>query len=158
MARERCWLSKGSFFNVWGRSEVRRVTLVLGTRRRGCCSDKRRSWYEKGCSKRRCSRARHDEGGTNCGCCTLLLVVALDNLAEANGVGAAGAEDSSQSREAVLAPLLDVLSSFRDRARACGRAGDAKGVLAACDHVRDEMLPTVGVRLEDKGDQVGNRG
>lgn len=69
----------------------------------------------------------------------------------AGGDGPGGEE---QSREAVLGPVLDVLSSFRDRARTCGRAGDAKGVMAACDHVRDEMLPTVGVRLEDKGDQV----
>lgn len=61
---------------------------------------------------------------------------------------------SEQSREAVLGPVLDVLSEFRDRARACGRTGDAKGVMAACDHVRDELLPTVGVRLEDKGDKV----
>lgn len=66
--------------------------------------------------------------------------------------GDGGGEDSS--REAVLGPVLDVLSEFRDRVRACGRTGDGKGVLAACDHVRDELLPTVGVRLEDKGDQV----
>eukprot|EP00903_Cladosiphon_okamuranus_P021396 g19666.t1 len=66
--------------------------------------------------------------------------------------GEGGGEDSS--REAVLGPALDVLSQFRDRVRACGRAGDGKGVLAACDHVRDELLPPVGVRLEDKGDQV----
>lgn len=58
------------------------------------------------------------------------------------------------SREAVLGPVLDVLSKFRDRARVCGREGDAKGVLAACDHVRDELLPPIGVRLEDKGDQA----
>ncbi|CAN0370534.1 unnamed protein product [Pylaiella littoralis] len=70
----------------------------------------------------------------------------------AGGAGGGGGEDGS--REAVLGPVLDVLSEFRDRARGCGRAGDTKGVLAACDHVRDELLPTVGVRLEDKGDQV----
>ncbi|CAM9579252.1 unnamed protein product [Scytosiphon promiscuus] len=70
------------------------------------------------------------------------------------GGDADGGGGNDASREEVLGPVLDVLSEFRDRARGCGRAGDAKGVLAACDHVRDELLPTVGVRLEDKGDQV----
>lgn len=75
---------------------------------------------------------------------------------DANGSGDGGGGGDA-SREAVLGPVLDVLSEFRDRARGCGRAGNAKGVLAACDHVRDELLPTVGVRLEDKGDQVRRR-
>ncbi|CAN0166475.1 unnamed protein product [Ectocarpus sp. 6 AP-2014] len=71
------------------------------------------------------------------------------------GVGGdAGGEGGEASREAILGPVLDVLSEFRDKVRGCGRAGDTKGVLAACDHVREELLPGVGVRLEDKGDQA----
>ncbi|CAN0465084.1 unnamed protein product, partial [Hapterophycus canaliculatus] len=73
---------------------------------------------------------------------------------DASGGGSDGGGGDGASREAVLGPVLDVLCEFRDRARGCGRAGDGKGVLSACDHVRDELLPTVGVRLEDKGDQV----
>lgn len=73
---------------------------------------------------------------------------------DANGAGGAGGEGGEVSREAVLGPVLDVLSEFRDSVRGCGRAGDTKGVLAACDHVREELLPAVGVRLEDKGDKV----
>ncbi|CAN0110178.1 unnamed protein product [Ascophyllum nodosum] len=76
------------------------------------------------------------------------------SLGFSSSTGAADAVSEEQSREAVLGPVLDVLSEFRDRARACGREGNAKGVLAACDHVRDELLPPVGVRLEDKGEQA----
>ncbi|CAM9939972.1 unnamed protein product, partial [Ectocarpus sp. 13 AM-2016] len=73
---------------------------------------------------------------------------------DARGGGDAGGEGGEASREAILGPVLDVLSEFRDKVRGCGRAGDTKGVLAACDHVREELLPGVGVRLEDKGDQA----
>jgi len=59
----------------------------------------------------------------------------------------AGAGD----REAVLGPLLDALRDFRTTVREAARTGDVKAVLAACDSVRDDALPRLGVRLEDKG-------
>ncbi|CAM9924405.1 unnamed protein product, partial [Phaeothamnion confervicola] len=67
------------------------------------------------------------------------------------GFSAGGSEGFS--REDALAPLLNVLAEFREAVRAGGRAGDMAAVLAACDDVRDNLLPPVGVRLEDKGSE-----
>ena len=52
---------------------------------------------------------------------------------------------------AALGPLLDVIAAFRDDVRAAGREGDTQKVLALCDALRDDALPALGVRLEDKG-------
>ncbi|CAM9604271.1 unnamed protein product [Chrysoparadoxa australica] len=66
----------------------------------------------------------------------------------------AGDGEGSGSREETLGPLLDTLNGFRNTVRNSCRAGDNKGILAACDSVRDEALPPLGVRLEDKGEQA----
>lgn len=83
------------------------------------------------------------------------------------GYGAADGEGEA-SAEAVLTPVLDALSTFRDTIRGAGREalaagggggdGDAaataaiKRILVACDEVRDTVLPPLGVRLEDRPD------
>uniref|UniRef100_A0A7S1CFU2 cysteine--tRNA ligase n=1 Tax=Bicosoecida sp. CB-2014 TaxID=1486930 RepID=A0A7S1CFU2_9STRA len=58
--------------------------------------------------------------------------------------GGAGA-----GREETLAPVLDAVTSFRDKVRAAARAGDTAALLAACDEVRDVSLRAAGVQLED---------
>ncbi|GAB0494733.1 hypothetical protein MMPV_006029 [Pyropia vietnamensis] len=85
-----------------------------------------------------------------------------------------GAADGSveTSAEAVLTPVLDALSTFRDTIRGTGRevlaaggvGGDGSGdngsvataaikrILVACDEVRDTVLPPLGIRLEDRPD------
>jgi len=67
-------------------------------------------------------------------------------LAYPPGSYAAAAADAAPS--AALAPILDALAAFRDDVR---RADDLKAVLAKCDALRDDVLPDLGVRLEDKG-------
>lgn len=60
----------------------------------------------------------------------------------------------SQSKEAVLTPVLDVFSSFRDAVRDAARkekSEASKEVLALSDALRDEGLPPLGIRLEDRG-------
>jgi cysteinyl-tRNA synthetase len=68
---------------------------------------------------------------------------------EAGEAGEAGA-----SKEQVLGPLLDVLTKFRETVRvaAINNDGDtAKTILTAADGLRDDVLPELGVRMEDKG-------
>ena len=60
--------------------------------------------------------------------------------------GAGGA-----SKEETVAPFLDALANFRATVRDAGRSGDTAGILAACDALRDDVLPPLGVRLEDAG-------
>jgi len=52
--------------------------------------------------------------------------------------------------EEILTPVLDALIDFRSSVRDKARAGDVSGVLAECDSFRDDALPPMGVRLEDK--------
>eukprot|EP00163_Fabomonas_tropica_P008801 TRINITY_DN1855_c0_g1_i2.p1 TRINITY_DN1855_c0_g1~~TRINITY_DN1855_c0_g1_i2.p1 ORF type:complete len:308 (-),score=86.91 TRINITY_DN1855_c0_g1_i2:341-1264(-) len=57
-------------------------------------------------------------------------------------------------KESTLQPYLDLLSSFRDTVRDTVRKGGddmKKTLLQACDNIRDEGLPPLGVRLEDAG-------
>jgi len=64
--------------------------------------------------------------------------------------------DGGGSKEETLRPYLDAFRDFRQEVRtamrgaASGGGGDPKlAVMAACDRVRDEALPGLGVRLED---------
>jgi cysteinyl-tRNA synthetase len=60
------------------------------------------------------------------------------------------ASSGGASREAVLAPVLDAFSSFRDAVRkAAQEKKDPREILQLCDAVRDQTLPDIGVRLED---------
>jgi cysteinyl-tRNA synthetase len=52
--------------------------------------------------------------------------------------------------EEKLAPLLNALIDFRSSVRDKARVGDTLGVLAECDTFRDDALPPLGIRLEDK--------
>lgn len=47
-------------------------------------------------------------------------------------------------------PYLEALGSFRATVREAARAANAPAVLALCDQLRDQTLPELGVRLEDK--------
>lgn len=51
--------------------------------------------------------------------------------------------------EELLMPYLNILSEFRDKVRTEARKVKAEGILQECDKLRDDILPNVGVRLED---------
>lgn len=46
-------------------------------------------------------------------------------------------------------PYLMILSQFRDDVRTIGKHLKASEILQLCDKLRDDILPNVGVRLED---------
>lgn len=46
-------------------------------------------------------------------------------------------------------PYLNILSEFRDNVRKEARVLKASSILSECDKLRDDVLPNVGVRLED---------
>lgn len=75
-------------------------------------------------------------------------------LGQDDDAAGAGAGD----REAVLGPVLDALRDFRASVRGALKEEDVKAaVRRACDAVRDEALPRLGVRLEDKGESGDSR-
>lgn len=47
-------------------------------------------------------------------------------------------------------PYLSILANFRDNIRVHARTLKATHILTECDKLRDEVLPNVGVRLEDR--------
>lgn len=52
--------------------------------------------------------------------------------------------------EDTIAPLMDALTKFRDQIKE--RAGEGPGQLfKICDELRDDILPHLGIRLEDRG-------
>ena len=61
--------------------------------------------------------------------------------------GAGGVEN----KEEVLAPYLDVVTNFRQKVRLAAMSKDVSAVLRAADELRDDILPELGVRMEDKG-------
>mmetsp|Transcript_49352 Transcript_49352/g.59797 ORF Transcript_49352/g.59797 Transcript_49352/m.59797 type:complete len:648 (-) Transcript_49352:88-2031(-) len=58
--------------------------------------------------------------------------------------------DTSANKEEILTPVLDALMSFRSNVRDKARSKDTSGVLNECDTFRDDALPPLGIRLEDK--------
>jgi cysteinyl-tRNA synthetase len=60
-------------------------------------------------------------------------------------------ESGAESKEAVLTPYLNVLTEFRQAVRLAAIRGDTKEVLQLADRLRDDVLPVLGVRMEDKG-------
>jgi len=56
--------------------------------------------------------------------------------------------------EETVMPYLEILANFREKVRNCAKTLSANDILQECDRLRDDILPNVGVRLEDtnKGD------
>lgn len=62
----------------------------------------------------------------------------------------ASAEGEGQKNyEEIIGPLMDVLSKFRDQIKEKGGEGP-KELFRICDELRDDILPHLGVRLEDR--------
>merc|ERR1712004_967734 len=52
--------------------------------------------------------------------------------------------------ESVVMPYLNSMATFRDNVRKSARELKATDILKECDELRDNVLPELGVRLEDK--------
>jgi cysteinyl-tRNA synthetase len=60
------------------------------------------------------------------------------------------AEGEGASYEEVITPLMNVLLKFRDDVKKNAGAG-GKELFKLSDELRDDILPYLGIRLEDKG-------
>lgn len=72
---------------------------------------------------------------------------------EAIGFPAGGAASTGQGAgdlETLVLPYLSCMADFRDNVRQSAREIRATSILAECDRLRDDVLPNLGVRLEDK--------
>ncbi|CAG9859419.1 unnamed protein product [Phyllotreta striolata] len=59
-------------------------------------------------------------------------------------------ESAGNDVEGLVLPYVSVLADFRDRVRTSARSLKAADILRMCDELRDEVLPNIGVRLEDR--------
>ncbi|KAK8776058.1 hypothetical protein V5799_030600 [Amblyomma americanum] len=91
-----------------------------------------------------------------------VLGVGNESLTPAIGFGIGDGKASNVSHEEILQPYLEALSSFRQNVRSIAKdakefsgSRQADEVLRWCDHLRDSMLPELGVRLEDREDENG---
>ena len=57
----------------------------------------------------------------------------------------------NSSKESTLTPFLDAISTFREQVRIAAMSNDSKAILQLADALRDEIMPELGVRLEDIG-------
>lgn len=51
-------------------------------------------------------------------------------------------------------PYLEILANFRQKVRDCAKTLKANDILQECDILRDDILPNVGVRLEDSNEEI----
>lgn len=65
----------------------------------------------------------------------------------------AGGPGNDISAEEIVMPVLEALAEFREEVRKEARQLGAKSVLELCDRFRDDVLPSLGVRLEDREGQ-----
>lgn len=66
------------------------------------------------------------------------------------GFPSAAIGDGASNKEEILMPYLSALADFRKLVRENAREVKASGILQLCDELRDETLPNLSVRLEDK--------
>ena len=62
--------------------------------------------------------------------------------------------DGGKNAEEILTPFINAITDFRGEVKeSCIADKDVKKVLTICDKLRDEVLPNLGVRIEDKGNK-----
>ncbi|QQP32344.1 CysteinetRNA ligase_ cytoplasmiclike [Caligus rogercresseyi] len=74
----------------------------------------------------------------------------LGLINESEDIGFSSGSSSVSSSEEDVLPYLNALADFRDDVRKKARELKAQGILKDCDRLRDDILPDLGVRLEDK--------
>uniref|UniRef100_V5G3B3 Cysteine--tRNA ligase, cytoplasmic n=1 Tax=Anoplophora glabripennis TaxID=217634 RepID=V5G3B3_ANOGL len=65
-------------------------------------------------------------------------------------IGFPVSKESSNNVECVITPYLRIIADFRDNIRSQAKTLKATDILKECDRLRDDVLPNVGVRLEDR--------
>ncbi|XP_033121269.1 cysteine--tRNA ligase, cytoplasmic-like [Anneissia japonica] len=79
----------------------------------------------------------------------LLKVFGAISEDESIGFPIAGGSQNANVEEVVM-PYLETLSQFRGQVRKIAREQKATDILKLCDGLRDDVLPELGVRLEDR--------
>ncbi|OQR67975.1 cysteine--tRNA ligase [Tropilaelaps mercedesae] len=79
----------------------------------------------------------------------ILRVFGAIESTESIGFPTGGSGGGDASAEAIVTPYLTALSNFRDEVRAHARECKQTAILKVCDLLRDEVMPELGVRLED---------
>lgn len=59
-------------------------------------------------------------------------------------------DTGSESKEEVIGPYIDTITKFRDEIRIAAQEKDLKRVFDSCDKLREDTLPQLGVKLEDR--------
>jgi len=67
---------------------------------------------------------------------------------------ASGGAGAGMDLETLVLPYLTSFAEFRDNVRKSAREIKASEILTECDRLRDEVLPNLGVRLEDKENEA----
>lgn len=67
-------------------------------------------------------------------------------------LGGAKSKSATDDHEAVVMPYVQSVAEFRNLVREQAKALKAFDILKLCDDLRDDVLPNLGVRLEDKDD------
>ncbi|XP_067118536.1 cysteine--tRNA ligase, cytoplasmic [Centruroides vittatus] len=74
-------------------------------------------------------------------------------ISEEKAIGFPQKELENTNNEKLLFPFLNALADFRDKVRLSSRQHKANDLLKLCDELRDDILPELGVRLEDQEGQ-----
>ena len=62
--------------------------------------------------------------------------------------------DGGKNAEEILTPFINAITDFRGEVKeSCIADKDVKKVINICDKLRDDILPNLGVRIEDKGNK-----
>lgn len=80
----------------------------------------------------------------------MLGVEVLDGFRRIESDRKDGGERCVASRDESVLPYVDAFAAFRDSVRTVARTDRNKELLDLCDEVRDRVLPTLGVRIEDR--------
>ena len=66
-----------------------------------------------------------------------------------------GDNEGGADKEETLGPVLDAVLKFRQSIRSAAKNSGDKEALKMCDALRDDILPQLGIRLEDKEGSEG---
>ena len=61
---------------------------------------------------------------------------------------------TNSNLEDTVMPYLEILANFREKVRNYAKTLKANTILEECDKLRDDILPNIGVRLEDTSEDV----
>ncbi|KAI6196007.1 Cysteinyl-tRNA synthetase [Aphelenchoides besseyi] len=82
---------------------------------------------------------------------TRTVVEKLRELINAANIYIKEKNGAEVDRESILMPHLTALAEFRQEVRTMAREQKNTNILQECDRLRDDVLPSLGVRLEDSG-------